>query len=159
MEKCEMRTADKTEKYQAIAALHEKILAQEDPDAALWQAILAHQNYPFRTSSGLEFSYTVKRNKRGEYSGELLISRKETSKTLTKSSIFLAFHQVLSQIHTEEVQTDAGPRTVLHPPEYKGPKAIGQIFGISYIYSIFWTLGLITVPEKVAARLNPQETA
>ena len=36
------------------------------------------------------------------------------------------------------------------PPFYKGPKAIGQIFGISYIYSLFWAWGLITVPEKVA---------
>lgn len=40
------------------------------------------------------------------------------------------------------------------PPFYKGPKAIGQIFGISYIYSLFWAWGLITVPEKVARKLN-----
>ena len=40
------------------------------------------------------------------------------------------------------------------PPFYKGPKAIGQIFGISYIYSLLWAWGLITVPEKVARKLN-----
>jgi hypothetical protein len=40
------------------------------------------------------------------------------------------------------------------PPEYKGPKAIGQIFGISYIYSLFWKLGLIKVPQKVEDKIN-----
>ncbi|MCI5647901.1 MAG: hypothetical protein MR332_00450 [Fusicatenibacter sp.] len=39
-------------------------------------------------------------------------------------------------------------------PEYKGSKAIGQIFGISYVYSIFWKLGLIRVPEMVEKRLE-----
>ena len=38
-------------------------------------------------------------------------------------------------------------------PEYKGPKAIGQIFGISYIYSIFWKFELIRVPAKVQEKL------
>ena len=38
----------------------------------------------------------------------------------------LAFHKVLEK--TECV--------------YSGPKAIGQIFGISYVYSLFWKFGL-----------------
>lgn len=44
-------------------------------------------------------------------------------------------------------------RAELILPEYKGPKAIGQIFGISYIYSIFWKFGLIRVPAKVQEKL------
>ena len=40
------------------------------------------------------------------------------------------------------------------PPEYPGPKSIGQIFGISYIYSIFWKLGIIRVPEKIEKKLE-----
>ena len=44
--------------------------------------------------------------------------------------------------------------TELRFPEYKGPKAIGQIFGISYIYSIFWKFGLIRVPERIEEKLN-----
>ena len=35
-----------------------------------------------------------------------------------------------------------------------GPKKIGQIFGISYLYAIFWKFGLIAVPEKVALHMQ-----
>ena len=38
--------------------------------------------------------------------------------------------------------------------EYKGPKAIGQIFGISYVYSMFWKWGLIQVPMRVEIKLK-----
>jgi PAS domain-containing protein len=105
-------------------------------DEALWQVVVAYQNYKFYTKSGLMFSYVVKYKRNGEYSGELVVSRKEESKTLTKSSIMLAFHKVLSDMKDTT------------PPEYKGPKAIGQIFGISYIYSLFLEIGLIRVPKK-----------
>lgn len=40
------------------------------------------------------------------------------------------------------------------PLKYPGPKSIGQIFGISYIYSIFWKLGIIRVPEKIEKKLE-----
>jgi hypothetical protein len=133
------------ERDRAVEELRTRIQEGKDAEEALWQAVLAYQNYPLHTSSGLPFSYTVKCNKKGEYSGELLVSRKEGSKTLTKSSIMLAFRIVLEEIETK-------PALVF--PEYKGPKAIGQIFGISYVYSLFWRLGLIRVPEKVEAKLN-----
>ena len=38
-------------------------------------------------------------------------------------------------------------------PSYCGPKEIGQIFGISYIYSMFFRFGLIRVPKRVAGKL------
>ena len=97
-------------------------------------------------ASGLPFSYTVRRKRDGAYSGELLVTRKEGSKTLTRSSVELAFDRV-----REDSAADNGP------PCYKGPKAIGQIFGISYVYSLFWAWGLITVPEAVARKLNGGE--
>ena len=78
--------------------LYEGIIAGRpipELETILWDAVVAYQNQPLRTLSGLEFSYTVKHKKNGEYSGELLISRKETSKTLTRSSVMLAFHKVL----------------------------------------------------------------
>ena len=113
-------------------------------ETILWDAVVAYQNQPLRTLSGLEFSYTVKHKKNGEYSGELLVSRKETSKTLTRSSVMLAFHKVLEQIEVTEKEG-----TVLFaPPSYKGPKAIGQIFGISYIFSLFLALGLIKTADR-----------
>ena len=77
--------------------------------------------------------------KNGEYSGELLVSRKETSKTLTRSSVLLAFHKVLEATEV----TSEGDEASFQPPAYRGPKAIGQIFGISYIFSLFLEFGLI----------------
>jgi hypothetical protein len=112
--------------------------------------VIAYQNYPFHTASGLLFSYTIKHNKHGEYSGELVVSRKESSKTLTKSSVMLAFYKVLEEIEVR----DTTEYPVIIPTEYKGPKAIGQIFGISYVYSLFWKLGLIKVPANVEDKLK-----
>ena len=108
-------------------------------ETILWDAVVAYQNQPLRTLSGLEFSYTVKHKKNGEYSGELLVSRKETSKTLTRSSVLLAFHKVLEATEV----TAEGDEASFQPPAYRGPKAIGQIFGISYIFSLFLAFGLI----------------
>ena len=127
---------------QSIKELHRGIIegkTQEELDVLLWDAVVAYQNQPLRTLSGLEFSYTVKHKKNGEYSGELLVSRKETSKTLTRSSVMLAFHKVLEQIEV----TEKDGTVLFAPPSYKGPKAVGQIFGISYIFSLFLEIGLI----------------
>ena len=113
-------------------------------ETILWDAVVAYQNQPLRTLSGLEFSYTVKHKNNGEYSGELLVSRKETSKTLTRSSVMLAFHKVLEQIEV----TEKDGTVLFTPPSYKGPKAIGPIFGISYIFSLFLALGLIKTADR-----------
>ena len=132
---------------QSIEQLHRGIVEKEESeslDMLLWETILAYQGETFYTLSGLEFSYTVKRKKNGEYSGELLVSRKETSKTLTRSSVMLAFHKVLAEMKFKEIDGAA----YLLPPEYRGPKAIGQIFGISYIFSLFLEFGLIRIAEK-----------
>lgn len=135
------------ERKNAVKQLHEMIIENGDRDSALWKTVLAYQSYPFRTVSGFPFSYTVKCTKNGEYSGELIVSRKEGSKTLTKGSIMLAFHTVLENMTIADItDTDGGSSVVLVPPEYKGPKEIGQIFGISYLYSMFWKWGLINVP-------------
>lgn len=145
------------ERQKAVETLHKKIIEHGDADDALWQTVVAYQNYPFRTTSGLPFSYTVRRKRNGEYSGELEISRKEESKTLTKSSVLLAFHKVLEKITVAEGSDSEGVSSAaLVLAEYKGPKAIGQIFGISYVYSLFWTWGLIRVPEKVENKLKEQ---
>ena len=139
-----------SEREMAVARLKRGIWERKaEIDQLLWEALLAYQGEVFYTSSGLPFSYVVKRKMNGEYSGELLVSRKEASKTLTKSSIFLAFHKVIEA--TQICDIDGKIEMVL--PEYKGPKAIGQIFGISYVYSIFWKFGLIRVPVKVQEKL------
>lgn len=133
-------------RQKVVKKLHRGIIEKsENVDELLWQAVIAYQNYPFYTASGLPFSYVVKQRRDGNYSGELVVSRKEGSKTVTRSSIQLAFHRVLEEMSTEHEAACA----LLKPAEYKGPKAIGQIFGISYIYSLFWKLGLIRVPLKI----------
>lgn len=150
----------KDEKKLAAGEMYNAEINTVELDKALWQCMIAFQNYSFYTTSGLPFFYTVKRKKNGEYSGELEISRKEESKTLTRSSVLLAFHKVLERIKAVELITsevmdsEAIPSTALIPAEYKGPKAIGQIFGISYVYSLFWRWGLIQAPEKVENKLR-----
>lgn len=151
------------ERKRAVDELHKQLnlrLPEVELDTTLWQCIMAFQNYPFRTSSGLPFSYTVKKNKTGEYSGELVISRKEESKTLTKSSVMLAFRTVLDGMRGANVVdavSSGGQSPTVVLPEYKGPKAIGQIFGISYVYSLFWKWRLIRVPEKVEQKLRERK--
>lgn len=150
--------AELYEQRKSLIELHEKIIENGDADTALWQAVIAYQNYLFYTSSGLPFSYTVKCKRNGEHSGEMIVSRKEGSKTLTRSSVMLAFHKVLEGITTADVSnTDGTVSVVIVPLEYKGPKAIGQIFGISYVYSLFWKWGLIKVPGKVENKLRGKE--
>jgi hypothetical protein len=136
----------KIQQKKAIEELHSRIADNTDLnelDEILWRAVIAYQNCELYTKSGLMFSYIIKSKRNGEYSGELIVSRKEESKTLTKSSIMLAFHKVLSDM-----------KDTTTPPEYKGPKSIGQIFGISYIYSLFWKLELIKVPKKVEEKIK-----
>ncbi len=58
-----------------------------------WNCIVAFQGYPFLTSSGLPFTYTLKMGRRGAYTKELFIDRREHSKSLSWSSVRLAFHE------------------------------------------------------------------
>ena len=150
------RTACQTDTCaDAIEALHSGIAARRtDLDEILWRAVIAHQGERFYTASGLPFRYVVNRTRDGTYGGELCVSRKESSKTLTKSSVLLAFHKVLDNIAVAETAQTEPCGSAICPPLYRGPKAIGQIFGISYIYSLFWRLGLIAVPEKIENKLK-----
>jgi hypothetical protein len=132
---------------EVVEQLRRSIILGENSEDTLWQAVTAYQQHQFFTSSGLPFSYTLHLNKQGKYTAELLISRKEGSKTLTRSSILLAFDKVLQD---SKIQPDSH----IIPPEYKGPKAIGQIFGISYVYSLFYEFGLIKVPIGIATKMS-----
>jgi hypothetical protein len=107
---------------------------------SLWQAVVAFQGENFHTMSGLPFSYTVKRKRNGEYSRELLVDRRMDSKTLTFSSIKLAFENALK----------------LQGSVIARPKALGDIRGISYIYPMLYRFGLIEVPEAVAGKLEQE---
>ena len=40
--------------------------------------------------------------------------------------------------------------------EVKKPKALGDIRGVSYIYSILWRFGIIRVPEAIEKKIGKQ---
>lgn len=136
MAKAEMNFIEENrERKEAVERLQKEVNTD-----LLWNAIIAFQNYPFHTYSGLPFSYTMKVGRNGEFNKELLINRRDKSKSLTWSSIVIALDKALNQ---------------------KGniigrPKEIGDIRGISYIYPIFYRLGLIDVPEHIADIMSLQ---
>lgn len=111
-------------------------LKDNKSEKQLWECIELFQGYPFRTVTGLKYSYTLKKGRNGDYTKELFIDRRESSKSLAWSSILLAMQKV-----------DAD--TV-----YEKPKAIGDIRGISYIYPMLWRFGIISVPEEVELKLR-----
>ena len=121
--------------------LHEPfaVLKEIPSEENLWQAVIAFQDYPFKTATRLPFRYKLKVGKNGEYNRELLIDRREKSKSLAWSSVVLAFEN--SKRILEEV---------------KKPKALGDIRGVSYIYPILWRLGLIRVPEAIEKKIGKQ---
>lgn len=109
------------------------VLQKERTECALWDCVVAYQNYPFRTASGLPFHYELKRGRNGQVNRELLIDRRTESKSLTWSSIRSAFTKVAEE------------DTI---PYINRPKALGDIRGVSYIYPMFFQFGIIEVPEK-----------
>lgn len=118
------------------------MIKSEITESALWSLIISHQSTPFHTASGLPFTYTIKIGKKGQLTKELIIDRREQSKTLTWSSIRVAFEKVMRD-------KEAGKGNC-----YDRPKAIGDIRGVSYAYSMFWRFGIIEVPEAVAEKMK-----
>lgn len=103
-------------------------LNEEMSEEALWDTVVAFQDYLFYTAGKkLPFRYTLKTGRDGTPNKELLISLRKESKTLTWSSIRLAFNKV------KEHQDEVFPR----------PKAIGDIRGISYVYAMFLRWGIV----------------
>lgn len=103
-----------------------KKLQETRTEEALWEVIVQCQGVEFTTYSGLPFTYELRRGRNGEYTKELWIDRREKSKSLSWSSIRLAFEKVKN-----------GKIAV------NRPKALGDIRGVSYIYAIFLFLDLI----------------
>lgn len=106
-------------------------------DGSLWKAITLFAGQKFRTAGrgakhtgAVGFTYSLKiSNRTGEPTDELIISSRPDGKTITRSTVELCLERML------EVQEKEG--------YVKGPKAAGQIFGASYLYSIFLKWGVI----------------
>lgn len=115
-------------------------LSQCPDEASLWQALIAFQKFPFFTASGLPFTYEIKVGRDGSYNKELLIDRREKSKTLTFGSVRLAF------FHALELRGGVVAR----------PKALGDIRGVSYIYPLLWRFGMLRAPEQAEIKMRGQ---
>ena len=70
-----------------------EVLQSSHDEQHLWKCIVAFQGYRFKTISGLPFSYKIRTGRNGELTKELWIDRRESSKSLTWSSILLAFEK------------------------------------------------------------------
>ena len=104
----------------------------------LWDCIVAFQNYPFHTVSGLPFSYTLKKGRNVEYTKELFIDCRENSKSLAWSSVQMAFQKAMDQQGAVFIR----------------PKELADVRGVSYTFSLLWRFGMIAVPEEVEKKLK-----
>ena len=110
-----------------------------DSEDYLWKAIIAFENYPFKTAKGLKYHYTVKRSRTGQPIGEIVFDRKE--KSITRSTVVKGFENAVA------VQKRKG--------YVSGPKKLG-VFGASYLYPVFFRLEVCK--GQLVAEKNQQVT-
>lgn len=125
--------AERQRRYRAM-----KRWRADPTEENFWGVVVAYAGVKFKTYSGLSFSYEVRKGRNGEYTKELWIDRREKSKSLAWSSVLLA----LSNIKGEVVDR---------------PKALGDIWGVTYIYGMFYRFGLIDVPDEVKKTGYPKD--
>ena len=131
------QNAERVKIYKARKSAVDTLMAAPT-DGHLWDCIVAFQNYPFHTVSGLPFSYTLKKGRNGEYTKELFIDRRENSKSLAWSSVRMVFERALEQQGTV----------------FTRPKEFADVRGVSYTFSLLWRFGMISVPEEVEKKLK-----
>lgn len=96
-------------------------LRQSKHISDLWKCIVLFEGYSFKTARGLKFKYIVK-------GGEIFVDRKESSKSITMSTVELAFHNALELMDSIGAVTE--------------PKKLGT-FGASYLYPMYLRFGVI----------------
>ena len=131
------QNAERVKAYKARKAAVD-ILIGAPTEGHLWDCIVAFQNYPFHTVSGLPFSYTLKAGKNGEYTKELFIDRRENSKSLAWSSVRMVFERALEQ----------------QGAVFTWPKELSDVRGVSYTFSLLWRFEMISVPEEMEKKLK-----
>ena len=122
--------AERQRRYRAM-----KRWRTDPTEENFWGVVLAYAGVKFKTYSGLLFSYEIKKGRNGEYTKELWIDRREKSKSLAWSSIVLALGNIKGEV-------------------VDGPKALGDIRGVTYIYGMFYRFGLIDVPDEVKEKMG-----
>jgi hypothetical protein len=122
--------AERQRRYRAM-----KRWRTDPTEENFWGVVLAYAGVKFKTYSGLLFSYEIKKGRNGEYTKQLWIDRREKSKSLAWSSIVLALGNIKGEV-------------------VDGPKALGDIRGVTYIYGMFYRFGLIDVPDEVKEKMG-----
>lgn len=112
--------------------------SQQPTEENLWRCVAAFQGMPFRTASGLPFTYTLGIGRNGSYTRELWVDRREQSKSLAWSSVRLAFQRALEKPNVE----------------FDRPKALADVRGISYSFPLLWRFGLVQVSESLARKME-----
>ena len=124
--------AERRRRYRAVRKLR-----SEPTEEHLWETVLFYSGVCFKTYSGLSFTYEIRKGRSGEYTRELLIDRREKSKSLAWSSVLLALNNIKK---VGEV--------------VNRPKALGDIRGVTYIYGMFYRFGLIDMPDEVKQKMG-----
>lgn len=57
-----------------------RALMKRKNERSLWNTVVAFQNYPFHTATGLQYVYELKKGRDGEYNRELIVSKCKESK-------------------------------------------------------------------------------
>ena len=122
--------AERQRRYRAVRKLR-----TEPTEEHLWEVVLLYSGVRFKTYSGLPFTYEIRKGRNGQYTKELWIDRRENSKSLAWSSVWLALNNI------KEVGAVVDR-----------PKALGDIRGVTYIYGMFYRFGLIDIPETAKGR-------
>ena len=114
--------AERQRRYRAM-----KRWRADPTEENFWGVVVFYAGVRFKTYSGLSFTYEVRKGRNGEYTKELWIDRREKSKSLAWSSVLLALKNMKGEVIDR-------------------PKALGNIWGVTYIYGMFCRFGLINVP-------------
>ena len=114
--------AERQRRYRAM-----KRWRADPTEENFWGVVVSYAGVRFKTYSGLSFTYEVRKGRNGEYTKELWIDRREKSKSLAWSSVLLALKNMKGEVIDR-------------------PKALGNIWGVTYIYGMFCRFGLINVP-------------
>ena len=122
--------AERQRRYRAVRKLR-----TEPTEEHLWEVVLLYSGVRFKTYSGLPFTHEIRKGRNGQYTKELWIDRRENSKSLAWSSVLLALNNI------KEVGSVVD-----------GPKVLGDIRGVTYIYGMFYRFGLIDIPETAKGR-------
>ena len=124
--------AERQRRYRAV-----KKLKKEPTEEHLWEVVFMYSGVRFKTYSGLTFTYEIRKGRSGQYTKELWIDRRENSKSLAWSSVLLALGNI------KEVGAVVN-----------GPKALGDIRGVTYIYGMFYRFGLIDVSDEAKEKMK-----